>query len=154
MKITTKLIALAVLCVGIPATVVAKDSGNSGIVGPWALNITVHNRTFTALSTLNEKHQLMTIDYAAPSILGPSRPVEVGYGIWTGGQNGHFLISYKSQLPHHMTRVVRGAATLTAPGVLMGNAQVTFLDEEGRVVYADTASVSGTKATGELAASR
>jgi hypothetical protein len=153
MKITSKLIALAVLCVGIPATVVAKDSGNSGIVGPWALNITVHNRTFTALSTLNEKHQLMTIDYAPPSIFGPSRPVEVGYGIWTG-QNGHFSISYKSQLPHHMTRVVRGAATLTEPGVLIGNAEVTFVEEDGKVVYTDTASVSGTKVTGKLAASR
>lgn len=153
MKITTKLIALAVLCVGIPATVVAKDSGNSGIVGPWALNITVHNRTFTALTTLNEKHQLMTIDYGPPSILGPSRPVEVGYGIWTG-QNGHFLISYKSQLPHHMTRVVRGAATLTAPGVIVGNAEVTFVEEDGKVAYTDTASVSGTKVTGKLAASR
>ena len=150
MKITNRLIALAVLCAGIPATVVAKDSE---IVGSWALTVTVHNRTFTALSTLDKEHHVMNIDYAPPGLFWPSSQVEVGYGSWTG-QNGHYLISYKSQLPHHMTRVVRGTGTLSGPGVLIGNAEVTISDEDGRVVYAGTASILGTKAAPNLAASR
>jgi hypothetical protein len=150
MKITNKLIALAVSFVGIPVTVVAQDSD---IVGAWILNIKVQNRTFAALSTCDDKHGVVEMDYAPPSIFGPSSSLEVGYGSWKE-ENGHFLITYKSELPHHMTRLVRGTATLSQPGVITGNAEVTFLEEDGRVVYADTAGVSGTKATRKLAASR
>ena len=150
MKITTKLIALAVLCVGIPATVLAKDSD---IVGAWVLNVKVQNRTFAALSTFDDKHGLVELDYAPPSIFGPSRSVEVGYGSWKE-ENGHVLITYKSELPHHMIRLVKATGILSQPGVVTGNAEVTFLEEDGKVVYTDTATVSGSKATRKLAANR
>ncbi|MBV8280319.1 MAG: hypothetical protein JO170_34350, partial [Verrucomicrobia bacterium] len=119
MKITSKLVALAVSCVGIPATVLAHDAD---IIGPWELTIKVQNKTFSAISTCDKAHRVLEMDYAPPSIFGPSRAVEVGYGSWRE-ENGHILLSYETALPHHMTRVVRGTATLTEPNVITGNVE-------------------------------
>jgi hypothetical protein len=160
MKMKSRLIALAVVCLGIPAAVVAQ-SRDRGLEGIYVLKITLHNMpgAISAVSICHGDGSLEEFDYQpVPSMFGNGARTQLLFanGSWFKNANGQFVIKYKRGLPNNGSQQVEGIATLSASrNELTGSAKVEFLNQEGAVVYADNATVIGQRApTSRLTAKR
>jgi len=151
MKIKSRLIGLAVVCLGIPATVVAQ-SKDEGLEGTWLLKMSVHNMpgTISAVSICNRDGSLEHFDYQpVPRIFGNGAETQlyVGSGSWVRKGNGQFEIKFKSEVPNRGSQQVEGIATLSASrNEVTGSAKVEFLNQDGTVVYAEPVTVIGHRA--------
>jgi hypothetical protein len=160
MKMKSRLIALAVVCLGIPAAVVAQ-SRDKGLEGTYVLKITLRkmHETISAVSICNRDNSFEEFDYQpVPSIFGngPKTQLLVGTGSWSPQGDGRFVIRYKTGLPNNGSQQVEGIATLSASrNELTGSAKLELRDQAGTVVYTDDATVIGQRApTSRLTAKR
>jgi hypothetical protein len=160
MKIKSRLIGLAVVCLGIPATVVAQ-SKDEGLEGTWLLKMSVHNMpgAISAVSICNRDGSLEHFDYQpVPRIFGNGAETQlyVGSGSWARMGNGQFEIKFKSEVPNRGSQQVEGIATLSASrNEVTGSAKVEFLNQDGTVVYTEPVTVIGHRArTSRLTAKR
>jgi len=150
MKVKSRLIGLAVVCLGIPAAVVAQ-SKDEGLEGTWLLKMSVHNMpAISAVSICNRDGSLEHFDYQpVPRIFGngAGSQLYVGSGSWVRMGNGQFEIKFKSAVPNKGSEQVEGIATLSAShNEVTGTAKVEFLNRDGTVVYAEPVTVIGHRA--------
>jgi hypothetical protein len=154
MKMKSRLIALAVVCLVIPATVVAQ-SRNEHFPGTYVLMIQVHNMAIPAVSICKEDGTFQEFDYQ-PVPSGGRTQLLVAEGNWLSNGNRQFKIASKTALPNNGSQQVRGMVTLSASGNdLTGTANVELLNQDGTIAYSGPATVSGHKvATSKFTARR
>lgn len=154
LKIRSKSIALALVCAGIPATLVAQPRE---FEGAYLLKIEIPGVPFkiSAFSMCTPDGRLKEIDYE-PTVnffgFGGLRST-TGFGHWYKNPNGQFVISYTTQLPNGQLRKVDGITTLSASGnEVTGSATVTLVNQDGSVLDSSNVTVTGEKAQSRLAA--
>jgi len=151
MRMKSRLVGLAVMCLGIPAAVVAQ-SRDEGFQGTYVLAISGPNMpTISAVSQINRDGSLEEFDYEpVPSKFGNGGKTQllVGHGSWSLSDKGHLMIEYKTELPNKGSQHVKGSATFSASrNELTGSATVKLLNQEGAVVYANDVTVTGQRAS-------
>jgi|HubBroStandDraft_6_1064221.scaffolds.fasta_scaffold1216994_1 hypothetical protein len=144
MKMTSRLIALALVCVGIPATVVAQPPKK--LTGKWKMEFTGPDMPgISAFSICEANGRLITVSYQRfPSILGiGAGTLCVSDGKWV--QRGdNIQVSFQTKLPDNRSQRVVGTALLSESGAeVRGSAEAQFLREDGTVLYSTHVTVTG-----------
>jgi hypothetical protein len=141
----SKLIALAVACAVIPVAGFAQQPAE--IAGDWLLNVKLPGgRTMLAVSELLPNGKVLEFDSAnVPQLLGgEGKKVYSGKGVWVADKNGSVRVEYRIELAAGKSETVKGEATVSGDR-FTGTAQVQFLDESGKTLYATSAAVEGYK---------
>jgi hypothetical protein len=148
MKITNKLIALAIVCAGIPATVLAKSQDT--LAGIYLVSISVDGlrQQISALADCKESGALVEYDFVPPGKL------EVGEGHWSRTAQG-FTINYTTPLENGEKRMVTGFVTRSAPANhLTGSGKVQVIKQDGTVVETRNVTVTAVESQSRFAAKR
>jgi hypothetical protein len=147
MKITSTIVALAMISGLIPATLVAQPPlKNNNLRGTWSLKVTVPQMpsATSAIAICGQNYGLTYIQAAGNYL-------DIGYGKWTQTDNGKFRISFVTETHGKAGEVkgslrVQGTAILsTSNDQLTGSALVEFLNQDRKLVYSGTAKVEGNR---------
>jgi hypothetical protein len=147
MKIKGKLLALALACAGVPATVVGQPSS---LDGAYQLTITVQGMpspisAFAICKGGRDKGYVKEIACVPTRSFfgfGPGITLEKAEGRWYLMPSGEYAINTKTQLRNGLVRQMDGTATLTGDQ-LTGRATVKLLNQDGSVLETRKASVTG-----------
>jgi hypothetical protein len=148
MKLKSRLFALAVMCVGTPAALVAQpqDSAND-IVGTWSIVALMPNvGEISIVSICTADHKLMNI-VQQPSQRGSrgKTSLNVMFGSWDKAAPGKFRLTFKKDTSDG-SELVNGVANVSELGrVVTGNASVEFRDAAGKLLSSGEATVRGNK---------
>jgi hypothetical protein len=148
-KITRRVIALAVMFLGISAPLLAQPPHEKNLAGTWDLRIKIEHMpgTISALSICGQDGHLMQVQAAGNHLV-------YGIGTWVQTSHSEFQLRFvtetndKAGVPTGSQQVL-GTAILSGLGdVVAGTAAVQFLDRKGKVVYSGTAKVEGNRVHG------
>lgn len=144
MKITKRVIALAVMCAWIPGTLLAQPPHKS-LEGAWDLRIKVEHMpgTISAFSICKTGGGLAYVQAAGNHLV-------YGDGTWLRSRQSEFRLTFVTETNDKSgvrtgSQQVRGTAILRSDDVVTGNAVVQFLNQQGKVIYTGTAKVEGNR---------
>jgi len=143
-KITKRVIALAVMCAWIPGTLLAQPPHKS-LEGAWDLRIKVEHMpgTISAFSICKTGGGLAYVQAAGNHLV-------YGDGTWLRSRQSEFRLTFVTETNDKSgvrtgSQQVRGTAILRSDDVVTGNAVVQFLNQQGKVIYTGTAKVEGNR---------
>jgi hypothetical protein len=149
MKRKSRLFALAVVCVGIPAaTLVAQPPANR-LAGTWQLTVSGQHMPgpLSAISICNRDGSITEIGYQRfPGVLGIGAGThpDVGYGNYVQTGAREFRLTIQTELPDHRSQRVSGIAFLSESGdQVTGSAETQILSQNGTVLYSTHVDVVG-----------
>jgi hypothetical protein len=145
-KITRRVIALAVMCVWIPSTLLAQPPHKKSLAGTWDLQVKVQHMpgTISAVS-------ICTLDGGVTHVQAVGNRLVYGYGWWVQTGHSEFRLTFVTQTNDKAgvrtgSQQVQGTAILSgSDDVVTGTAVVQSLNQEGKVVYSGTAKVKGNR---------
>jgi hypothetical protein len=145
-KITRRVIALAVMYVGISTTLLAQPPHKKSLTGIWDLKVKVEHMpgTISALSICNLHGDLTYVQAAGNHF-------DYGCGRWAQTGPNEFRLTFVTQTNDKAgvrtgSQQVEGTAIISGPNdVIMGTAVVQSLNSEGKLVYSGTAKVEGNR---------
>jgi hypothetical protein len=142
-KITRRVIALAVVYVGISITLLAQSPHKKSLAGTWDLKVQVEHMpgTISAVSICTPSGGLTHIQAAGNHF-------DYGGGRWVPIGQSEFRLTFVTQTNDKAgvrtgSQHVDGTAILGLDDVVTGTAVVQSLNPEGKVVYGGTAKVEG-----------
>jgi hypothetical protein len=147
MKMTSRIIALAALCVWMPAALVAQPRPKK-LDGLWKLEFQGENMPdISAVSTCDLDGCIVQISYERfSSFLGlaPQTSPIVSYGYWKEVGHNKFQVTLEAELPGNRSQRVIGVASVSPDGAeLTGSAEAQISSEDGRVLFRSHANVTG-----------
>jgi hypothetical protein len=148
MKTISRSVALALLCIAIPAALLAQPPVNS-LTGTWKLTISGPQipGKILALSLCEANGTLVQIsNQPFPSILGMGLGTQSDFecGRWVHTGNRTFRLSLERELPNNRFQQVDGIVSLSESGEqVTGSAEARFLSPTGRPLYSTHVEVIG-----------
>jgi hypothetical protein len=153
MKNKIQLIALAVGCMWIPATLMAQPQNKEGLAGTYTLEVKVPDMPW-AISAFAicypDGSMLQISNLPEPSFLGigGGSHLYIGRGQWVPMGNHNFHVHFRTELGNKGSQLVDGIASLSEGGKVTGSAKAEFQNEGGAVVYRTNVTVSGERFSG------
>jgi len=144
-KITKRVIALAVMCAWIPGTLLAQPPHKS-LEGAWDLRIKVEHMpgTISAFSICKTGGGLAYVQAAGNHLV-------YGDGTWLRSRQSEFRLTFVTETNDKAgvrtgSQQVQGTAIISeSDDIVTGTAVVRSLDREGKLVYSGTAKVEGNR---------
>jgi hypothetical protein len=144
-KTTRRVIALAIMCVGINSTVLAQPPHKKTLAGTWDLRVTVEHMpgTISAVSICKPDSDLTYVQ-------ADENRLVYGQGTWISIGKSEFRLMFVTQTNDKAgartgSLQVQGTADLRSDDVLTGTAVVQSVNEQGKLVYSGTAKVEGNR---------
>jgi hypothetical protein len=144
-KITRRVIALAVMCVW-TSTLLAQPPHKKSLEGAWDLRIKVDHMpgTISAFSICKPDGGLTQVQAAGNHLV-------YGSGTWQPTSHSEFRVRFEMQTNDKAgvrtgSQQVQGTAIISeSDDIVTGTAVVQSLDREGKLVYSGTAKVEGNR---------
>jgi hypothetical protein len=143
-KITKRVIALAVMCAWIPGTLLAQPPHKS-LEGAWDLRIKVEHMpgTISAFSICKPDGGLTHVQAAGNHLV-------YGYGRWVPTGHSEFRLTFVTETNDKAgvrtgSQQVQGTGIFRSDDEVTGTAAVQFLNQQGKVIYTGTAKVEGNR---------
>jgi hypothetical protein len=154
MKLNSRLFALAVMCLGMPAATLEAQPLANKLVGAWELTVSgPHIKPMSAVSVVSSDGGVVYLGSERfPGILGigAGTYANVGFGYCVQKGDREFQLRIQTELPGHLIQRINGEANLSVSGLeVSGNAETQILSESGRVLYSAEVNVKGKRVSRE-----